>query len=263
MRLRHVSAAFVALVTAFAGCGGASDVDQPTDLPHQANANIDWRDQVIYQIMVDRFADGDTNNDINIAPTVPGRFHGGDWQGVIDHMDYLQTLGVTTLWISPVVKNVEDDAGFDGYHGYWTADFMRPNAHFGDLAKLRELVDAAHAKGMLVVLDIVANHVGQLFYYDINGNGQPDDTISGGGYEPPMHPDLRSAGDREPVLGRRDDVLRAGRELPRAHHRGRSRLRRSRHPRLDVARLPRPGDDLVAGLARSESQHHVAAAGLV
>ncbi len=171
-----------ALAVLAAACGGASDLEHPADMPHQQNANLDWRDQVIYQIMVDRFANGDPNNDINVEPSIPGRFHGGDWQGVIDHLDYLKDLGVTALWISPVVKNVEDDAGFDSYHGYWQQDLLRPNAHFGDLDKLRELVDDAHAKGMLVILDVVTNHMGQLFYYDINGNGQPDDTISGGGY---------------------------------------------------------------------------------
>ncbi|HEU0034289.1 MAG TPA: alpha-amylase family glycosyl hydrolase [Kofleriaceae bacterium] len=165
-----------------AACGGASDLDHPADTPHQSNAGLDWRDQVIYQIMIDRFDNGDPNNDINVAPTVPGRYHGGDWQGVIDRLDYLQTLGVTALWISPVVKNTEEDAGFASYHGYWTQDFLRPNAHFGDLTKLRELIDKAHERGMLVILDVVTNHVGQLFYYDINGNGQPDDTISGGGF---------------------------------------------------------------------------------
>ena len=168
--------------TLLAACGGASDLEHPVDMPHQSNTGLDWRDQVIYQIMVDRFADGDQNNNMGVQPSVPGKFHGGDWQGVIDHLDYLHDLGVTALWISPVVKNVEDDAGFDSYHGYWTQDFLRPNAHFGDLEKLRELVDAAHAKGMLVILDVVTNHMGQLFYYDINGNGQPDDTLSGGGY---------------------------------------------------------------------------------
>ncbi len=163
-------------------CGGASDLEHPADLPHQSNVGLDWRDQVIYQIMIDRFDNGDPNNDINVAPSVPGRYHGGDWQGVIDRLDYLHELGVTALWISPVVKNTEEDAGFASYHGYWTQDFLRPNAHFGDLTKLRELVDKAHAKGMLVILDVVTNHVGQLFYYDINGNGQPDDTLSGGGF---------------------------------------------------------------------------------
>jgi len=168
--------------TALVACGGASDLDHPADLPHQSNAGLDWRDQVIYQIVIDRFDNGDPNNDINVHPSVPGKYHGGDWQGVIDRLDYLEALGVTALWISPVVKNTEEDAGFASYHGYWTQDFLRPNAHFGDLAKLRELVDKAHERDMLVILDVVTNHMGQLFYYDINGNGQPDDTISGGGF---------------------------------------------------------------------------------
>ena len=180
--VRPLLAAALTAAALATGCGGASDLTHPADLPHQANADIDWRNQVIYQIMVDRFANGDANNDIHVDTATPGHFHGGDWQGVIDHLDYLQSLGVTALWISPVVKNVESDAGFDSYHGYWQQDLLRPNAHFGDLDKLRELVDTAHAKGMLVVLDVVTNHMGQLFYYDINGNGQPDDTISGGGY---------------------------------------------------------------------------------
>jgi glycosidase len=177
-----VSRVLVGIFTLLAACGGASDVDHPADLPHRSNADVDWRDQVIYQIMIDRFSNGDPNNDINVEPSVPGKFHGGDWQGVIDKLDYLQTLGVTALWISPVVKNVEEDAGFHSYHGYWTQDFLRPNAHFGDLAKLREMIDKAHERNMLVILDVVTNHMGQLFYYDINGNGQPDDTLSGGGY---------------------------------------------------------------------------------
>ena len=70
----------VALVAA---CGGASDFEHPADQPHQANAGLDWRDQVIYQIMVDRFENGDRNNDINVDPSIPGRYHGGDWQGKI------------------------------------------------------------------------------------------------------------------------------------------------------------------------------------
>ncbi len=173
----------LAVTAALAGssCGGASSVDPPWDMPHRANAEIDWRDQMIYQIVIDRFDNGDVDNDFNVEPTVPGRYHGGDWQGVIDRLPYLSELGVTALWISPVVKNTEEDAGFSSYHGYWTQDFLRVNPHFGDIYKLRELVDAAHERGMLVILDVVTNHVGQLFFYDINGNGRPDDWVSGGG----------------------------------------------------------------------------------
>jgi glycosidase len=141
----------------------------------------DWRDEVIYQILVDRFEDGDINNNYNVDKSSPGRYHGGDWQGIIDRLDYLQELGVTALWISPVVKNIEEDAGFASYHGYWTQDFTEVNPHFGDLTKLRQLVDECHRRDIKVILDIVTNHIGQLFYYDINGNGSPDEFFIGGG----------------------------------------------------------------------------------
>lgn len=141
----------------------------------------DWRDHVMYQLLVDRFANGDSRNDWRVDPTALARYQGGDWQGVIDRMDYLQALGVTALWISPVVLNVDTDAGIDGYHGYWAVDLTRVNPHFGDLATLRRMVDEAHARGMVVILDIVTNHMGQVFYYDINMNGQPDEAVYGSG----------------------------------------------------------------------------------
>ena len=74
------------------------------------NQVVDWRDEVIYQLFTDRFADGDPSDNYNVDLTRWGKYHGGDWQGVIDKMDYLKDLGVTTIWISPVVKNVEEDA---------------------------------------------------------------------------------------------------------------------------------------------------------
>lgn len=168
---------------AFLGCAhdqlaGVKDVEIETHVE-------DWRDHVIYQLLVDRFANGDARNDWRVDPTSLARYQGGDWQGVIDKMDYLQELGVTALWISPVVLNVDTDAGIDGYHGYWAVDLERVNPHFGDLATLRAMIDEAHARGMLVILDIVTNHLGQVFYYDINMNGQPDDAVYGSGVRPP------------------------------------------------------------------------------
>jgi glycosidase len=171
----------IPLLLILAACGGAGELERLDEMDHEPNVGLDWRDQVIYQIVVDRFANGDVDNDYHVEPSVPGRYHGGDWQGIIDKLDYLEELGVTALWISPVVANTEEDAGFASYHGYWTQDFLRHNPHFGDLYKLRELTDAAHARGMKVILDVVTNHVGQLFFYDINGNGRPDDWLSGGG----------------------------------------------------------------------------------
>ena len=143
----------------------------------------DWRDEVVYQLMVDRFANGDVNNDYNVTqnPDVMARYMGGDYQGVIDNVDYLLELGITAVWVSPIVTNVEEDAGVASYHGYWTQDFTGVNPHFGDLAKFRQMVNVLHANGIVVILDIVANHVGQLFYYDINRNGQADTTQYGSG----------------------------------------------------------------------------------
>jgi glycosidase len=150
----------------------------PTALTTQVD---DWRDEVIYQLMVDRFANGDVNNDYLVQPGHLARFQGGDWRGLADNLGYLESLGVTTIWISPVIKNVETDADFDAYHGYWAQDLTEPNPHFGDIVELRRLVRAAHARSMKVVLDIVTNHMGQVFFYDQNLNGKPDVYIGGSG----------------------------------------------------------------------------------
>jgi alpha-amylase len=141
----------------------------------------DWRDEIIYQLFTDRFADGDISNNWNVNKNAPAQYHGGDWQGIIDNIWYLKELGITAIWISPVVTNVENDAGFAGYHGYWTQNFLKPNPHFGDLAKLKEMVEVCHENDIKVIMDIVTNHIGQLFFYDINGNGWPDEATYGCG----------------------------------------------------------------------------------
>jgi glycosidase len=150
----------------------------------QSNAGVDWRDEVIYQVVTDRFADGDPNNNWNVDRTALAKYQGGDWKGLMDHVGYLKQLGVTAIWISPVVKNVEEDAGVAGYHGYWTQDFTQTNPHFGDLNTLRLMVDTMHANGIKVILDIVTNHIAQLFFYDINLNGTPEETFYGSGASP-------------------------------------------------------------------------------
>nr|MBP8972139.1 hypothetical protein [Myxococcota bacterium] len=137
-----------------AGCIDYSQAEQEADL---RTIVTDWRDEVIYQVLIDRFENGDLNNDFNVYPQSPAGYHGGDYQGLIDRLDYIEELGVTTLWISPVVKNVEEDAGVAGYHGYWAQDFTEVNRHFGDLPKLRELVRKAHDRNIKVILDIVTN----------------------------------------------------------------------------------------------------------
>jgi glycosidase len=185
MKLRY-SLPLLALLAATvpeAGCVSVVDEGKPRALGTHVG---DWRDEVIYQVLVDRFANGDVNNDFRVQPGYLARYQGGDWKGLEDHLDYFTELGVTTLWISPIVKNVDTDADVDGYHGYWAQDLTQLNPHFGDIASLRSLINHAHARDMKIVLDIVTNHMGQVFFYDINLNGHPDIYIGGSGTRSPV-----------------------------------------------------------------------------
>lgn len=114
------------------------------------------QNDMIYFIMTDRFYDGDKTNDKEVNETSPSGYKGGDFQGIIDKLDYIKNLGFTAIWISPVVQN---DA--NGYHGYWSTDFYKTNENFGSMEKLKELVKKAHEKGIKVIFDIVVNHTGQ------------------------------------------------------------------------------------------------------
>lgn len=148
----------------------------PTPAPAASFDNLhvpspDWRDQIIYFLMTDRFADGDpANNDQGAGeydPTDFRKFSGGDLQGVIDRLDYIQGLGATAVWITPPVSNQWWDplAQFGGYHGYWAEDFTKVDPHFGTLATYQALSDALHDRGMYLIQDIVANHTGNFFTY--------------------------------------------------------------------------------------------------
>jgi glycosidase len=115
----------------------------------------------VYFILVDRFANGDRGNDGEVDPRDPQAFHGGDLQGVVDHLDDLAALGVRTLWLTPVWKmRTEKFFGFGAFHGYWTVDPAAVEPRFGDEALLRRLSGELHRRGMRLVLDLVLNHVG-------------------------------------------------------------------------------------------------------
>lgn len=114
-----------------------------------------WRDESVYMIVTDRFRNGDPANDGDARLSDPRWWQGGDLQGVIDELDRIRALGLTAIWITPVVEQMPG-----GYHGYWTKDPYAIDPHLGDMAKLKELVAAAHAKGLKVVLDAVLNHLG-------------------------------------------------------------------------------------------------------
>lgn len=119
-------------------------------------------DDVIYLIMPDRFANGDPTNDEPDEArgthdrAKPRAYHGGDLRGIKNHLSYLKGLGVTTLWLTPIVKNgVAQD-----YHGYGAVDLYAVDPHLGSLQDYQELVAAAHHEGMKVFFDVVPNHVG-------------------------------------------------------------------------------------------------------
>ncbi|MDW5265672.1 MULTISPECIES: alpha-amylase family glycosyl hydrolase [Acidobacteriaceae] len=111
---------------------------------------------VMYLIMTDRFADGDLSNNGDVDRAKTRGWHGGDLRGITQHLDYLQKLGVTTVWITPVYQNHEDGS----YHGYGATDMYAVDEHYGSLADLKTLATALHQRGMKLVLDTVPNHVG-------------------------------------------------------------------------------------------------------
>jgi glycosidase len=136
-------------------------------------------DEVIYFVLPDRFENGDTKNDLGglkggrlttgFDPTDKGFYHGGDLKGLISRLDYIQALGATALWVGPIFKNkpVQGPVGGEsaGYHGYWITDFTQVDPHFGTNADFKALVDAAHARGMKVYMDIIANHTADVIKY--------------------------------------------------------------------------------------------------
>jgi len=160
----------------------------------------------MYLIMTDRFADGDPDNNRQPGMTYdrndPHAWHGGDLRGIRQHLDYLQDLGVNTVWITPVDQNREPDS----YHGYGTTDMYKVDEHFGTLADLTALANDLHARGMKLVLDIVPNHVGPAHPW-VEDSPTPDwfhgtkaqHRLAQGNFRALMDPDA-SARDRKDVL---------------------------------------------------------------
>jgi glycosidase len=137
------------------------------------------QDEVIYFLLPDRFENGDPANDrggleggrlvTGFDPANKGFYHGGDLKGVLARLDYIESLGATAIWLAPVFKNkpVQGLPGHEsaGYHGYWVTDFTHVDPHFGTEQDLKSLIGAAHARGMKVYLDIIANHTADVIRY--------------------------------------------------------------------------------------------------
>lgn len=123
---------------------------------------------VLYMLMPDRFADGSQKNNAvktkysyKIDRSQPSLRHGGDLEGIRQHLDYFKELGVTALWFTPVLENDSPDNGVNSsYHGYATTDYYRVDPRFGTNEEYRKLIDEAHRKGLKVVMDMIFNHCG-------------------------------------------------------------------------------------------------------
>ena len=141
---------------------------------NKKDGDFDWDEAVIYFAVTDRFFDGNTSNndaygvkDYNTGDKGGSSYHGGDFAGLTQKLDYLKDLGVNTIWITPIVENItsdQHDADTDtatyGYHGYWASDFTKLNKHLGTEEEFAALIDAAHSRGMKLMVDVVLNHAG-------------------------------------------------------------------------------------------------------
>ena len=131
--------------------------------------------QTIYFVLPDRFANGNPANDrggiaggpdeTGFDPTRISHYHGGDLAGLTAHLDYLQQLGVTAVWVTPPFTNKPMQRGSAGYHGYWITDFLRIDPHLGTNDEFREFVRQAHARGLRVYMDIVVNHTADVIQF--------------------------------------------------------------------------------------------------
>lgn len=155
--------------------------------------DFDWDESVIYFMVTDRFFDGnESNNTASGAKTYgknnAGLYHGGDFAGITQKLDYLEDLGINTIWITPIVENIPgvqvtgegaDDVPYNAaYHGYWASDFTKLNPTLGTEEEFQTLIDQAHNRGIRIMVDIVVNHAG----YDTDfGNmiRSGDDIVSG------------------------------------------------------------------------------------
>jgi glycosidase len=159
-----------AVAAALSGAANADISDLRARTPDQ---------EIVYFVLPDRFANGDPTNDrgglkgdrlaTGSDPASRGFYHGGDLKGLTAKLDYIQGLGATAIWLAPIFKNkpVQGAKGQEssGYHGYWVTDFTTVDPHFGTEADFRALVDAAHARGMKVYMDIIANHTADVIQY--------------------------------------------------------------------------------------------------
>ena len=182
LRPLAVAVALFTAATAFSQPGLVSV--KPTEVKKYLQVpSPEWRDQVIYMVMTDRFFDGNPANSDQkrgeYDPSTNAKYSGGDLAGLVEKLDYIKGLGATALWITPPVANQWWDPllQYGGYHGYWAENFVEVDKHLGTLADYQLLSATLHKNGMALIQDIVANHTGNFFH--IEGTPDPDNPTKG------------------------------------------------------------------------------------
>jgi alpha-amylase len=162
----------------------------------------------VYFVMTDRFANGNTSNDqagmgggrlgSGFDPSDPGWWHGGDFQGLTEHLPYIKNLGFTAIWITPPVKQQYIQGDSAAYHGYWGVDFTTVDPHLGTEADFRNLVAKAHQLGLKVIIDVVANHTADVVKYKFgltsyrDTSSYPYRTCTGKAFDPAKYAGLKT-----------------------------------------------------------------------
>lgn len=158
MRMKKLFASLIAFILIF----NISSISK-------ADGDFDFDQAIIYFLLTDRFNNGDPSNDDpngeNYDKSHFETYHGGDFKGLIEKLDYLKELGVNTIWITPIVDNIDfnNRHGKDyqyGYHGYWAKDFTQIDEHLGNLDTFKQLIDEIHDRDMKLMVDVVINHTG-------------------------------------------------------------------------------------------------------
>ena len=139
----------------------------------------DFQEEVFYFVLPDRFHNGDKSNDLGAAAddtkralsrggldeTHKGMYHGGDLAGLTEKLPYLDNMGITAIWLTPILRNRAMQAGTSGYHGYWILDFTEIDPHLGSNADLKNFIDQAHKRNIKVFFDIITNHTADVIKY--------------------------------------------------------------------------------------------------
>ena len=180
-------ATMTSLLLSISGCEQAVDIKSTAPIvkntskaaqlaPYQQR---DFQDEVFYFVLPDRFYNGDESNDLGAAAndtkralsrggfdkTHKGMYHGGDLAGLTQKLPYLDNMGITAIWLTPILRNQAMQADTSGYHGYWILDFTEIDPHLGSNAELKAFIDQAHQRNIKVFFDIITNHTADVIKY--------------------------------------------------------------------------------------------------